>query len=449
MPVKYDLFIIGAGPGGYETALAAAALGRKVGIAEERDLGGTCLNRGCIPTKALLRSAHLYSQAAREAEGIGVATGTPRADLPAMLARAAAVEDQLREGIRDRLKRAGVTVYPVRAGVTGAGRIRAGEEELEAEHILLATGSRPMMLPIPGAELEGVVFSDDLLTGSGVDCARIAIIGGGVVGAEFAQFYADLGRNVTVVEALPRLLPKMDRELGQSLGVSFRKRGIGVLTGAAVQRIEKSGGGLKLTVAGKDGETVVEADAVLLAAGRSPNTRDLLPEEMSGILERGYVRTSEDGETAVPGLYAIGDIVLGSPQLAHTAVYEGKRALGRMFPEAPRLSGAPAPYCVFTTPEIASVGLTQEEAKEKGIAVTVRKSLTSANGRSLVEGAERGFAKLLFDAADGRLLGAQLFCSHASEMIGGLGALIACGAGMREMAACIWPHPTISEILAI
>ncbi len=446
----YDLFIIGAGPGGYETALAAAAMGKKVGIAEERELGGTCLNRGCIPTKALLKSARLYADALLRAGEYGVRVETPKADLKSMLAHAAAVEDELRRGIEGRLIKAGVDIYPVRASVAAPGRVIAGGKEIEADHILLATGSSPMKLPIPGADREGVYYSDDLLTGNGVDCQSIVIIGGGVVGAEIAQFYADLGRSVTVIEALERLLPRMEKELGQSLASSFKKRGIRVLTGARVEEIGKAADGrLQLTVTQKDQTIAVEGDAVLLAAGRSPNTVGLLPEELSGLLERGYVRADADGATAVSGLYAAGDIVLGSAQLAHTAVYQGKRALRRMFKAEAPAAQALVPYCVFTSPEIASIGLTQEEAKKQGIAVTVKKSLTSLNGRSLVEGAERGFAKLVFGTEDRRLLGAQLFCTHASEMIGALGALIARGADMDTFMETIWPHPTISEVLAL
>ena len=448
--MRYDLFVIGGGPGGYEAALEAARLGKSVALAEEDRIGGTCLNRGCIPTKALLRAARLYAEAQRDAEGLGVRTLRPEADLPAMLARAQAVEDTLRAGVEDRLRRAEVTVYAQRACVTAPGRIRLADgTEAEAGQILLATGSSPAPLPIAGTDLPGVHFSDELLLGEGVDCRRLIIVGGGVIGAEFAQVYSDLGREVVILETMPRLLPKMDRELGQSLAQSFKKRGIEVHTGAFLRTIAREGEELALTCEEKEKPLTLRGDAVLLSVGRRPNTKELLPPEMEGVLERGFVRTDANGHTDVPGLWAIGDVRLGSPQLAHTATAEGIRAVRAMFGELLPEQTAPIPFCVFTHPEIASIGLTQEEAKERNLPVTTVKNLTSANGRAQVEGAERGFAKLVFSAEDEKLLGAQLLCPHAAEMIGALGALILSGVTRGTLASVIWPHPTLSEILTV
>ena len=443
-----DLFVIGGGPGGYEAALECAAMGHSAALAEEDLVGGTCLNRGCIPTKALLRAARAYALAAREAGPLGIRVQSAEASLPEMLEHAFAVEDQLREGILSQLKRAGVEIIPAHAAVSAPGRVTAGEEEWSADHILLATGSRPAPMPVPGSELEGVFSSDGFLLGKGVDCERLAIVGGGVIGAEFAQIYSDLGRQVTILEAMPRLLPRMDRELGQGLASSFRKRGIDVHLSTRLSRIERDGEGLVLSAEEKGQPVLVHADSVLVSVGRRPNTAGLLPPEMEGILNRGFIPVSSAGETAIPGLWAVGDVTEGSMQLAHTASWEGRRAVRAMFGED---AGAlmQVPLCVFTEPEIASVGLTQEEAKAKGLAVETQKNLTSANGKSLVEGMDRGFARLVFDAGSGKLVGAQLMCAHASEMVGALGALIESGADRNALRHVIWPHPTVSEILSI
>ncbi len=453
----FDLFVIGAGPGGYEAALEAAGMGKTCAVAEEREIGGVCLNRGCIPTKSLLKSARLIADlraSGKDSAGLPLSQGPAASaggglsdDPAAMLAKAAETEKKLREGIEFLLKKGKVELFPVRAKVIAPGRVLAGEEEVSADHILLATGSRPAMIPVPGADLPGVYTSDDLLTGSGVNCRHLVIVGGGVIGAEFAEFYRDLGREVTVIEALPRLLPKLDRELGQSLAMSFRKRGIDVHTGALLSSITADGDTLRLSFTEKDRDEAVSGDAVLLCTGRRPNTEDLFAGEAVPEMTKGYVMTDGDGRTSLPGIWAIGDIAGGSMQLAHTASNEGKRAVHAMFGD-PLPAPGPVPSCIFTEPEIASVGLTQEEAKEAGISVISKKALTSANGRSMVEGTDRGFAKLIWSAEDHRLLGAQLMCAHASEMIGGLGALIRCGATAEDLSASVWPHPTVSEIIA-
>ncbi len=443
----FDLFVIGAGPGGYEAALEAASLGKSVALAEEREIGGVCLNRGCIPTKALLKSAHLYADL-KEAQSVGINAKSVSVKLPQMLEHAREIEGKLRDGISFLLKKGKVELFPCHATVKAPSVVLAGEEEVSADHILLATGSRPAVIPIPGHDLPGVVSSDDLLTGDGVDCQRLVIVGGGVIGAEFAEFYQSLGREVVILEAMPRLLPRLDRELGQSLAQAFKKRGIEIHTGAFLSKIEPCADGLCLTYTEKEKEATVTGDAVLLCTGRKPNTEGLIPEELGLSMERGMIETDENGMTNVSGIWAIGDIVKGSMQLAHTATAEGKRAVHAMFDAVLPESG-PVPSCIFTEPEIATVGISQEEAKERGLKVFTQKSLTSANGRSLVEGTDRGFAKLIFEEETGKLIGAQLMCAHASEMIGALGALIHEGATADSLKPVIWPHPTVSEILSV
>ncbi|MDD3334480.1 MAG: dihydrolipoyl dehydrogenase [Eubacteriales bacterium] len=446
--MRYDLIVVGGGPGGYTAALHAAAMNKTVLLVEKDALGGTCLNRGCIPTKALLRSADLYHTVAAEGEELGV-TAAAAVSMTAMHRHATQVREQLRDGIAGLLKRGKVTVVIGEGRVTDAHTVKVNGESWEGEHILLAAGSIPAKPPIPGLDLPGVVSSDELLTGDGVDCQRLIIIGGGVIGVEFAQIYTDLGRAVTIVEALPRLLSTLDRELGQSLQMSLKKRGCQIYTGAMVQRIEKEGESLRCIFTGKDGESVAEGDCVLVCTGRRPMTAGLLSPELEAAMElqRGYIPVSERWETKVSGVYAVGDLVLGGIQLAHAAEAEGRNAVEAMFGVADCKAMSAVPSCVFTRPEIASVGLTADEAKEKGIAVTVSKNLTSANGKALIEGAERGFAKLVYEKETEKLLGAQLMCPHAGEMIGTLTACCSAGLTKGQMEETIYPHPTISEIL--
>ena len=444
---EFDLIVIGAGPGGYVAALEAAALGKKVAIAEEREVGGTCLNRGCIPTKALLRAGRTYYEAAHSEE-LGITVSGASCDIETMYRYVGGVTSGLRAGIEGLLSRGKETCLKGFAKVEGEGLVSVGEERYCADHILLACGSRPARPPIPGLELEGVCTSDELLAGEGMDAQRIVIIGGGVVGVEFAQIFSDLGREVTVLEALPRILANLDREFSQSLSMVMRKRGINVQTGAMVSAIAAEDGDLVCRYAVKDVPDEVRADRVLVCTGRRPATEGVFAPGIGPELERGYVRVNEHMETSVKGVYAVGDIVAGGVQLAHAAEAQAKNAVRAMFGLEPVKDINLIPSCVFTSPEIASVGLTADEAKEAGRKVTVRKSLTSANGKARVEGAERGFAKLVFDGEDGPLVGAQLMCPHASEMIGGLTAAIVAGLTEKELGKAVFPHPTVSEILS-
>lgn len=443
---QFDLIVIGAGPGGYTAALEAAALGKRVALCEKDEVGGTCLNRGCIPTKALLRAAHTY-KAAAEGAAIGVQADGLRCEFGALFGYVEATTARLREGVEQLLARGKVTLLRGTA-VLEAGRVvRVGEERCSAQHVLLAAGSRPASPPIPGSGLPGVVTSDDLLAGRGADCGSLVIIGGGVIGAEFAEIYTALGRRVTVLEMAPRLLPTLDREIGQNLAMILKKRGAEIVAGAAVREIASADGGLCCRYEVKGETREASGERVLICTGRVPCTSGLLGEEVELGSERGYIPVNERFETRVAGVWAVGDLVLGGVQLAHVAEAQAKNAVRAMFgaPGVKMLSAVPA--CVFTDPEIACAGLTADEAKAAGHAVTVKKSLTSANGRAVLEGAERGFAKLVFDAQDDRLLGAQLMCPHAGEMIGGLTAAINAGLTAAQLRAAVWPHPTVSEIL--
>ena len=445
---EFDLLVIGAGPGGYVAALEAAALGKKVAIVERDAVGGTCLNRGCIPTKALLRAARTYHEAVHSQE-LGITAEGVACDAQAMYRRVDEVTSDLRGGIEGLLSRGKVTVLRGTARVEGDGVVSVDGARHTADHILLAVGSVPARPPIPGLNLPGVLSSDELLAGEGADARRLVVIGGGVVGVEFAQIFADLGREVTVLEALPRILANLDREFSQSLAMVMKKHGTVIYTGAMVNAIAAEGGELVCRYTVKDVPAEVRSDRILVCTGRRPATEGIFAPGVGPELERGFLRVNEQFETAMKGVYAVGDIVAGGIQLAHAAEAQARNAVQAMFGKKPIKDLRFIPSCVFTNPEIASVGLTADEAKEAGQTVTVRKSLTSANGKSKVEGAERGFAKLVFDGEGGPLVGAQVMCSHASEMIGGLTAAMVAGLTEAQLGAVVFPHPTVSEILSL
>ena len=445
--MNYDLIVIGAGPGGYEAALHAAKLGLKTALVERRDVGGTCLNRGCIPTKTLLHSAEVYHEA-KEAGTFGVRAENVVFDLPAIFARKQTVVEKLRGGVESLLKAAKVEVLRGTGTVLGTGRIKVANAEGETEYvcanILCATGSVPARPPIPGLEL--AMTSDELLDGSETLYKSLIIIGGGVIGVELATFYADLGCPVTIVEGLDRLLPNMDKELGQNLAMQLKKRGVSIQTGAMVKGVEKSENGLTVRFEQKGKEGAVEAEAVLCAIGRSPYSKDLFAEGLEPEYDRRRLKVDGHFATSIPGVYAIGDV--SSPvQLAHVATAQGLACVDRIAGRAPGQDLSLVPGCVYTRPEIATVGVTEAEAKEKGIPFKTAKGLMSANGRTVILEGERGFMKLVAHAETGKLIGAALMCERATDMISQLTAAMANGLTVKEMLAFIRPHPTFEEAL--
>ena len=444
---NYDLIVIGAGPGGYEAALHAAKLGLKTALVERRDVGGTCLNRGCIPTKTLLHSAEIYHEA-KEAETFGVHAENVRFDLPAIFARKQAVVEKLRGGVEQLLKSAKVTLLRGTGTILAPGKVRVtneeGSEEYECGNILAATGSVPARPPIPGLEL--AMTSDELLSGAETLYKSLIIIGGGVIGVELATFYADLGCPVTIVEGLDRLLPNMDKELGQNLAMLLKKRGVAIQTGAMVKGVEKSENGLTVRFEQKGKPGAVEAEAVLCAIGRSPYSKDLFAEDLKPEYDRRRLKVDEHFRTSIDGVWAIGDV--SSPvQLAHVATAQGiacvEHIAGGMGEQDLRL----VPGCVYTRPEIATVGITEAEAKEQGIPVKTAKGLMSANGRTVILEGERGFMKLVAHAETGMLLGAALMCERATDMISQLTLAMAEGLTVDDLLMPIRPHPTFEEAL--
>ena len=442
----YDLIVIGAGPGGYEAAFEAADLGMKTALVEKEALGGTCLNHGCIPTKSLLHAAELYRQL-KEAGLFGIRAEQITADGEQMQAQKNDVVAQLRKGIETTAAKKKIDVY------RGTGTLLEnrcvsvktadGEESLQGTHILLATGSRPALPPIPGMDLEGVVTSDELLERSEKP-ERLAIIGGGVIGVEFASLYTALGSSVTVIEAMPQLLPNLDREIAQSLKMLMKKRGVRVMTGARVQEIRKNGdGSLGLNL---EGEDPVEADLVLVSVGRSPNTENLFGDNGQPAMERGRILVNAYGETNLPGVYAVGDVT-GGIMLAHAATAAGRNAVRHMAGMPPCADVRYIPSCIYTEPEIACVGMSLDEAKAAGIQADSHKVLMTANGKTVLSGAERGYIRVVYEKESGKLLGAQMMCERASDMISEFTQALVSGLTLKDMQRAVRPHPTFCEAI--
>ncbi len=440
----YDIIIIGAGPGGYEAALKAAALGAKTALVEKREIGGTCLNRGCVPTKALLHAAQLCREA-RDGAAIGVRTSDVQPDLRTMYERKDAVVATLRSGIEGLLKRAKVDVLRGTGTILGPGKVRLTGEttaEYETKYILAATGAEPARPPIPGLEL--AMSSDELLAGAERLPSSLVIIGGGVIGVEFATFYSDLGCAVTVLEGLDRLLPGMDKELGQGLAATMKKRGVSIQVNAMVQRLEQTEDGIFVHYTQKEKPASAVGEAVLCAIGRRPYWQGLFAEGLAPATEGRRLKVDGNFETSIPGVYAIGD--LSSPvQLAHVATAQGLACVERLFGGAPETDLQLIPGCVYSRPEIASVGLTEAQAKAAGIPVAAAKALMGGNARTLIVGGDRGFIKLVANAETGALIGAQLMCERATDLVAEFSAAIANHLTARQLLRAMRAHPTFSE----
>lgn len=442
----FDLIVIGAGPGGYKAALHAGKLGKKVALFEEDKVGGTCLNRGCIPTKTLLRSSRIY-QEAKHSTASGIQSESVIYDMEQAHVNMSHIVDTLGDGIQALLKKQKVTVIPHRAKVISPTMVEADGVQYEAQKILLATGSKSIVPPIPGIEGAGIHTVEYFLE-QPVNAKSLIIVGGGVIGVEIAQVYQRLGCKVTIIEGLQRLLPNLEREIGQSLAMNYKKQGINIITNAMVESFESMEDGVVCRYSGKNGEAMEEvAEKVLICIGRKANTEGVVDKHMDLRMERGFIPVDENYETRIKGIYAVGDIVLGGTQLAHVAEAQGVNAVKAMYGESNQKNMKYIPACVFTEPEIATVGMTSEEAKAKGIATYAVKRLTSANGRSLIEEADRGFVKFLVEKETNQILGTTLMCMHAGEMIGGLTFALAQGITLEELESTIFPHPTVSETI--
>lgn len=446
---EYQLIVIGAGPGGYEAAIRAAQLGLTTALIERRDVGGTCLNRGCIPTKAMLHSAQLYREAANF-ELFGLHTENTSFDWAKVHQRKNDVVVKLRTGIEQLIKANKIDFFNNFASILGKNDVQLDQGEvIRGENILIATGSVPARPPIPGLDLPNVVTSDELLddphfTQTDSLAKEILIIGGGVIGVEFASVFSSFGCHVTIVEAMERILPTMDREISQSLNMVLKKRGVSIHTGAMVEKLEQDENGLVCHFTEKGKAQAVPAQQVLVAIGRRPNTQGLFAEGFEVACERGRIVTDENFRTSVDSIYAIGDVT-SKIQLAHMASAQGICAVHTIAGQKPPIDLRYVPGCIYTDPEIASVGITEDEAKQQGIPVKKGKFLMTGNGRSLIDEQERGFIKVLAHQETDVILGAQLMCSRATDIVAELATAIVNGLTCAQLAGVIRPHPTFCE----
>ncbi|HEX2739932.1 MAG TPA: dihydrolipoyl dehydrogenase [Rubrobacter sp.] len=457
MADKFDLVVIGGGNGGYIPAIRASQLGMKVALIDKREgghLGGTCLNVGCIPTKALLQTAHLLHDAKNGAD-FGVKISDVEFDYPQAARRREQVVNQLRKGVQGLMKKNKVTVYNGVGSFVEPKKIKVetadGEEELEADHVLISTGSTVSTLP--GLEFDGekVISSDDIVTNDESYPKSVIVLGSGAVGVEFASMYHDFGVEVTVVELLDRIVPLEDPEISAALEKEFEDRGMRVLTGtkADPESLEKTDSGVKITVAGgDDGEETLEAEALLVAVGRRTVTEDLnLDVTKVELDDRGIIQVDGYGRTGEDGIYAAGDVI-GGYWLAHAAGHEGIIAVEHMAGENPMpMNQDLVPRVTFCRPEVASFGLSKAQAEEEGYEVKESKFPFRAIGKALIEGEPNGFFKIVADAETDLILGMHAIGPKVTDLITeGVFAKLVEGTP-EELAMTIHPHPSLAEIV--
>ena len=446
--MTYDIIIIGAGPGGYETALKAAHEGLQVALIEKGEMGGTCLNRGCIPTKSFCHMAELLHASRQSCElGLGVSAPTSIQDLTPIVDYKEKVVTGLRSGIETLMKHPGITTFQNQAVALSKGCVTLDDgQALQGNNIIIATGAREKLLPIPGADLPGVVTSTEMLNLTTLP-SRLCVIGGGVVGMEFASIFNTLGSQVTVVEYAPEILPRFDQDMAKRLRTGLKRAGVNFNLGAAVGEIlhNAEDGALQVNFTQKGKESQVTADLVLMSVGRAPNVEGLQlnPEEVA-FTPRG-ITVDENMQTTTPGIYAIGDCN-GLSGLAHVATFQGIVALDHILGRPTSVDLNLVPSAVFTYPELATVGQTEQECKDAGLEYSVQKCYYRQNGKAVSMGEGDGYAKFLW-SADDTLLGAHIMGAHASDLIHEATILMRTGAKRHLLKNTIHAHPTLSEIL--
>jgi dihydrolipoamide dehydrogenase len=437
-----DVVIIGGGPGGYVAAIHAAHLGAEVALIEKDRLGGTCLNRGCIPTKALVRSAEVFLEAKR-AEEFGLEIGSVKANLPQIMARKKKVVDASVSGVEQLMKVNKVTVHYGTGRLVSPRLVRVNSTEIAAQKIIVATGSKSTLLPVDGLGLPGVMTTDDILELDELP-ESLVIIGGSHVGVEFASIFNALGTKVTIVKRRPLLLEPVDAEIGRRFAQLLPRQGIRVITGAAVKAILRDGSLLRVVWDTPQGEQGVNGQVVLMATGRQPYSEGLGWSEFGLKMEGGALSVNEYLETNIEGVYAIGD-VLGRHMLAHVASYEAEIAIENALGRRRQADYRVVPTCVFTYPEVAGVGITEQDAKDSNIPHKVSKFPFTASGRAIAMGETVGMVKVICHAHDGKVLGVHIMGPHAGDLIAEGALAIQVGATARDLADTIHAHPTLPE----
>lgn len=449
--MDFDLIVIGSGPGGYVAAIRASQLGMKVGVVEKENIGGVCLNWGCIPTKSLLKSAQALEYAQHAASyGVSI-SGEVKADFEAMVKRSRDVADGMSKGVQFLFKKNKIEI------VNGIGKLKSATEvevtdadgktkTITAKHIVLATGARSKELPNLKQDGKKIIGYRQAMTLKKQPKSMI-VVGSGAIGSEFANFYNTIGTEVTLVEFMPELVPVEDEEVSKALARSFKKAKMNIFLNSSVEKVDTSGKLCKVTIKTPKGEEIHEAEVVLSAVGITPNIEGIGLEEVGVMFENGKVKVDEYYQTSVKGVYAIGDIV-GGPALAHVASAEGITCVEKIAGLNPDpIDYGNIPGCTYTNPEISSVGLTEAKAKEAGYEIKVGKFPYSASGKASAAGQKDGFVKLIFDAKYGELLGAHMIGGNVTEMIAEMVVARKLEITGHELLKTIHPHPTMSEAI--
>ena len=448
--MNYDIIVLGSGPGGYVTAIRASQLGMKVAIVEREALGGICLNWGCIPTKALLKSANVFEYI-NHASDYGLKVEKADKDFTAVVKRSRDVAGGMSAGVTFLMKKNKIDV------IMGTGKVKPGKKlevtaadgtkkELTAKHIIIATGGRARQLPNLTIDNKKIIGYRDAMV-LPTQPKKMVVVGSGAIGVEFAYFYATMGTEVTVVEYLETIVPREDKEIGKELEKVFKKKGMKIMTKSSVEKVDTSGAGCKVTVKTATGTEIIECDVVLSAVGVSPNTENIGLEEVGIKTDKGLVMVDEYYKTNVDGYYAIGDITPGQA-LAHVASAEGITCVEKIAGHHQEpIDYNNIPGCTYCSPEIASVGMTEEEAKAKGYTLKVGKFPFSASGKASAGGTKEGFVKVIFDAKYGELLGAHMIGANVTEMIAELVVARKLETTGHEILKAIHPHPTMSEAI--
>ena len=448
--MNYDVIVLGSGPGGYVTAIRASQLGLKTAVVEKESLGGVCLNWGCIPTKALLKSANVYEYI-NHADDYGIKVSSHKADFNAVIKRSRDVAEKMSGGVKFLMKKNKIDV------IMGTGKIQPGKQievtnnegkktSYSAKHIVIATGARSRQLPNLEQDKKQIIGYRDAMVLPKMP-KKMVIVGSGAIGVEFAYFYNAMGVDVTIVEYLPNIVPVEDIDVSKQLEKTFKKKGISIMTNSSVEKVEKSAKGCKVNVKTAKGEEVIECDIVLSAVGIQPNIENIGLEETGVVVDNGKIVVNDFYETNIPGYYAIGDVVKGQ-SLAHVASAEGITCVEKIaghHPEAIDYNNIPG--CTYCSPEIASVGMTEKVAKEAGYELKIGKFPFSASGKASAAGHNDGFVKLIFDAKYGELLGAHMIGANVTEMIAEIVALRKLETTGHELIKTVHPHPTMSEAI--